>query len=114
MGLGYVIGDVRDRTRMVATDILIDAIMGSNEAPLKRALLDAGLADDAQAFLADSLLQPFAVFQLKGLEDRAPERFRDVVEEGLRSLADGGLDHALVEAWRCRCRRSPAGCTTTT
>ena len=98
MGLGYVIGDVRDRTRMVAVDILIDAIMGSNEAPLKRALLDAGLADDAQAFLADSLLQPFAVFQLKGLADRAPERFRDVVEEGLRSLADGGLDHALVEA----------------
>ncbi|CAK7013613.1 MAG: hypothetical protein PEGG_00540 [Paraeggerthella hongkongensis] len=98
MGLGYVIGNVRDRTRMVAVDILIDAIAGSNEAPLKRALLDAGLADDVQAFFADSLLQPFAVIQLKGLADDAPARFRAVAEGALQSLADGGLDRNLVEA----------------
>ena len=98
MGLGYVLGTARERTRMVAADILIDALMGSNEAPLKRALLDAGLADDAQAFLADALLQPFAVIQLKGLKEGAAERFKGVVDDALRRLADGGLDHALVEA----------------
>ena len=97
-GLGYVIGNARERTRMVAVDILIDAVAGSNEAPLKRALLDAGLAADATAFFADSLLQPFAVIQLRGLEDGGAERFRAVVEETLRGLADGGLDRALVEA----------------
>ncbi len=98
MGLGHVIGDVRNRTRMTAVDILVDAVMGSNEAPLKRALLDEGLAADAQAFLADSLLQPFVVLELKGLEPGASKRFREVVERTLRELADGGLDHALVEA----------------
>ncbi|RDB70752.1 insulinase family protein [Eggerthella sinensis] len=97
-GLGYVIGDAGERTRIVAVDILLDAIMGSNEAPLKRALLDAGLAADAQAFLADSVLQPFAVMQLRGLEDDGAARFRTVVEENLRALADGGLDRTLVEA----------------
>lgn len=96
--LGYVIGTARERTRIVAVDILLDAIAGSNEAPLKRALLDAGLAADAQAFLADSLLQPFAVIQLRGLDEGAGGRFRAVVEETLRSLADGGLDRTLVEA----------------
>ena len=89
MGLGYVLGTARERTRMVAADILIDALMGSNEAPLKRALLDADLADDAQAFLADALLQPFAVIQLKGLEEGAAERFKGVVDDTLRRLADG-------------------------
>ena len=98
MGLGYVLGTARERTRMVAADILIDALMGSNEAPLKRALLDADLADDAQAFLADALLQPFAVIQLKSLKEGAAERFKGVVDDTLRRLADGGLDHALVEA----------------
>lgn len=97
-GLGYVIGDAGERTRIVAVDILLDAIMGSNEAPLKRALLDAGLAADAQAFLADSMLQPFAVIQLRGLEGDGGARLRGVVEEGLRALADGGLDRGLVEA----------------
>ncbi len=98
MGLGYVLGSASERTRMVAADILIDAIMGSNEAPLKRTLLDAGLADDAQAFVADALLQPFAVIQLRGLKEGAAARFYSVVDETLRSLAEGGLDHALVEA----------------
>ena len=97
-GLGYVIGNACERTRMTAVDILIDAIAGSNEAPLKRALLDAGLAADATAFFADSLLQPFAVIQLRGLEEGGAERFRPVVEETLRKLADGGLDRTLVEA----------------
>ena len=98
MGLAYVVGNVRERTRMIAADILIDAIMGSNEAPLKRRLLDEGLADDAQAFFADSLLQPFAVIQLRGLAPEASTRFRSVVEDELSRLAEGGLDRALVEA----------------
>lgn len=97
-GLGYVIGDVRERTRIVATDILLDAIMGSNEAPLKRALLDAGIADDATAFLADSVLQPFAMMQLKGLKEGGAAKFRPTVTAELERLAAGGLDHALVEA----------------
>lgn len=98
VGLGYVIGSVHEHTRMVALDILIDAIMGSNEAPLKRALLQAGLADDAQAFLADSMLQPFAVIQLKGLSEQGAQRFKAVVDKELHTLASGALDHALVEA----------------
>ncbi len=98
MGLGYVIGNARERTRMIAVEILIDAILGSNEAPLKRTILDAGLADDVQPLLADAMLQPFVAIQLKGITDEAPERFRPLVEQALRELADGGLDHDLIEA----------------
>ena len=43
---GYVIGNARERTRVMAADILLDALFGSNEAPLKRALLDEGIAPD--------------------------------------------------------------------
>lgn len=98
MGLGYIVGEARDHTRMVATDILLDVLMGSNEAPLKRALLDAKLSDDIQAFLADSLLQPFAVIQLKGLRTNAAERFRSTVERALSTILDEGIDPTLVEA----------------
>lgn len=97
-GIGYVVGHARERTRMIAVDILMDAIAGSNEAPLKRAFLDAGLADDAHAFLADSVLQPFVVIQLRGLSDGAAERFVGVVEKTMTDLANGGLDRELLEA----------------
>ena len=97
-GLGYVIGDADERTRLVAVDILLDALMGSNEAPAKRALLDAGLADDVQAFVADGMLQPFAVVQLRGSKPGAAERFRAAFEDALRAVAEQGIDHTLVEA----------------
>ncbi len=98
MAAGYVVGDVSQRTRIFATDILLDAIMGSNEAPLKRALLDAGIAGDAQSYLADSVQQPFAVIQLRDLREGAADRFGKILEDEFARLAAGGLDHALVEA----------------
>ena len=98
MGLGWVIGHVRERTRIVAVDILLDAIAGSNEAPLKRALLDSGIAGDVQSYLADSVQQPFAVLQVRDLGEDAAKRLRPAVDAELERLAAGGLDHALVEA----------------
>lgn len=98
VALGYVAGRAHDRERMIAVDILLDAIMGSNEAPLKRTLLDAGVAADATAYLADAVLQPFAVIQLKGARPEAAGRFRSIVEQRCRELADGALDHELIEA----------------
>ena len=56
--VGYVVGTAAERERLMAADILIDAILGSNEAPMKRALLDAGVADDVVAYLADSVASP--------------------------------------------------------
>ena len=96
--VGYVIGEARDRERMLAADVLLDAIMGSNEAPVKRALLDAGLADDVQAYVADAMLQPFAVVQLRGIDDAAAEKLRPAFEGAVRKLADGDLDRGIVEA----------------
>lgn len=98
VALGYVIGSVTERTRIVAVDILLDALMGSNEAPLKRALLDAGIADDVHGSLADSLLQPFAFLQLRGAKEGAAETFKHIVHDTLSTLAQGGLDHALLAA----------------
>ncbi len=97
--LGLVVGRAADRERVLAADILLDALMGSNEAPLKRAILDAGLADDASGFLADAVAQPFAVIELKGL--RAPdalERLEALVAAEAARLAGGGLDRALIDA----------------
>ena len=98
MALGFVIGPSGQRRRIMAVDVLLDALMGSNEAPLKRALLDADLADEAAGSLAEATLQPFAMIELKGLRDGAAERFRTVARTELERLAAGGLDHGLVEA----------------
>lgn len=98
IALGYVIGESHEKTRVVATDLLFDAIMGSNEAPLKRALLDAGLASDAHGGVVDGVAQPFALIELRGLNEGKAGEFEPLVRKVLQELADGGLDHELLRA----------------
>lgn len=97
-GIAYCIGSATDHERLVAVDVLIDSLFGSNESPLKRALLDAGLADDATAFLGDSLLQPFAIVQLRGSRQNVLERFQEVLDEAVGKLLAEGIDEELIEA----------------
>ncbi|MDO4182233.1 MAG: insulinase family protein [Coriobacteriia bacterium] len=98
LALGYVVGTFADRTRLAAIDVLLDAITGSNEAPLKKALLDAGIACDIYASLQDGLLQPFVMVQAKGLKENGAAAMKDVLERTVRELAEGGLNPELVEA----------------
>ncbi len=97
-GAGYVIGSAHDRERVMATDILVDALAGSNEAPLKRALLDADIADDVSFYLADSLAQPFVVAEMRLPRNDGENRLVPLISETVEHLLEGGLDRELIEA----------------
>lgn len=99
IGLGYVLGTAAQRVRMLAADILFDTLMGSNEAPLKRVLLDSGLADDVSYYFSDGMLQPLLFLELKGLRDtEASQRFHALVESTCAELAASGLPYDKLEA----------------
>ena len=95
---GYVVGNPNDRIRAMAVDILLDALFGSNEAPLKRALLDRGIAHDVEAFVSDAVALPFAVVQLSMPAEGAASELADIVAEEVHSMLEAGLDKELVEA----------------
>ena len=96
---GYVVGTWRDRLGCLAAEILTDALMGSNEAPLKRTLLEAGLGTDADAFVYDGLLQPYVVFELRGAQGpEAGAAFQDLLEAELARYAREGVPRENVEA----------------
>lgn len=97
-GAAYVVGTSLDHTRLRATDILLDALFGSNEAPMKRALLDSGIADDVSAFVADGMNQPFAVVQLKNQHEKTAADLLPTLERELSKLLEAGLDKQLIEA----------------
>ena len=95
---GYVLGGAADRTRATATEVLLDALFGSNEAPLKRALLDEGVAHNVSAFLSDSILQPFVMVQAQMPAEGTGENLQEIIATKVRDLLDAGLDMQLVEA----------------
>ena len=86
--LAYVVATSNQRERVLAVDVLLDALCGSNEAPLKRRVLDAGLANDFQAALIDGVAQPEVVFQLKGTRADVADRFRKLIEDSCREFAE--------------------------
>ena len=95
---GYVIGDSSDRIRVMAADIMLDALFGSNEAPLKRALLDAGVAHDVNAFVSEAVLQPFAVVQVSMPAEGAGAELEATIADAVRALLEEGIDKELLEA----------------
>lgn len=98
VGLAYVVGEARDFERVLACDILLDALMGGNESPIKRAILDAGLGGDATAYLLDSQAQPVAMFQLRNANDGAARSFMELVESEVRRLVRDGIPRDVLEA----------------
>lgn len=96
-GLGYVIGTAADHERIIAIDILMDALMGSNEAPLKKALLEAGFAGDVFDYMNKSILQPFLLIEAKGIQPQKAREFQACVEESARALVKSGIDKQLIE-----------------
>ncbi|MBR3160347.1 MAG: insulinase family protein [Atopobiaceae bacterium] len=98
VALAYVVGDASQRERLLATDVLLDAIAGSNESPLKRAVLEEGLGDDFVPILADGELQPRLVLMLKGAKEGVAERFRALVEDTCARLSTEGIGHDRLAA----------------
>ena len=98
VALAYVAGDAAQRERMLATSILLDAIAGSNEAPLKRAVLEAGLADDFQPIFMDGDLQPRVILMLKGAKEGVAQEFQTLVEETCATLVREGIGHDQLAA----------------
>lgn len=96
--MGFVIGEAKERERFMAVDILMDAIMGSNASPLKKALIDARIANDCSAQVVDALAQPFVMIAAKGLKEDAVAKLERTLVEEVRRLAEGGLDRSLVRA----------------
>lgn len=98
IGFGYVAGHVFDHRRILMTDILIHLLLGTNESPLKRALLDSGIADDVHGYLVDEQLQPFVVIQAKGCMSDKYDHFLSILEGSIAELVEEGIPKDKITA----------------
>ncbi len=97
-GVAYVFAKAGERERVLAADILVDALVGSNEAPLKRAVLESSLGSDVLGYLYDGILQPCLIFELKGAKPGVAKQFEKLVEDTCARLVEQGLGQDNLEA----------------
>ncbi|MCD7859623.1 MAG: insulinase family protein [Firmicutes bacterium] len=118
LGMGFAVGEYDDRERILAAHALADVLCGSNEAPLTRRLLSAGLCEDVELQIQDGIYQPIGVLCLRNLDEANLDAINEAVTETLEALAANGLDHEQIYAslasmeFRARARdfgRAPTG-----
>ncbi len=98
VGMAYVLGGALDRKRVLAADVLFDALLGSNEAPVKKAILAAGLGGNVLSYTEAACLQPYELIILQGAKPESARALRQVIEDECRRLVEEGIPRDRLEA----------------
>lgn len=98
VGLGLVLGSALDRKRTIAADILFEALLGSNEAPVKKAILSAGLGGNVASYTAAESLQPYELIMLQNAQPGVARELRRVFQDACRDLCEHGVPRERLEA----------------
>lgn len=96
--LARLTGSWKDRTDNMARSIICDVLTGSNEAPLKREVLEKGLAEDLSISVDDTLLQSFICIQAENVTDGREQEIRELLQEAGGRIRKEGLDRNALEA----------------
>lgn len=98
LSLNFAVGSAADAETYIAFDILNDVLLDSPAAPLKHAILDAGIGQDVFGMYDNSIRQPFFSVNVKNADVDQKDAFKKVVFETLGRLAKEGIDQKLIEA----------------
>ena len=92
---GYVYSDFSDKEAQLTVSVLSDILCGSNASPLKKALLDRGLAKDAAMYSIKSR-ENTVVIEIRDVDEEKVEEIGDLVDSTIRSLAKSGIDKRMM------------------
>ena len=93
-----VAGDMRDRKTVMALRLLENVLLESEGAPLRRALLDAGVAKDISGSMSGSMLQNIFSVRASGSEPGQKDAFVKALYHNLQKISMEGIDKELLEA----------------
>lgn len=95
MSFSCVVSKATDVQAALTTDLLKSILVNAPASPLRKALVEAELAEDIGSFPSDGLYQCFGVV-LKHADGAQKETFERIVKETLTQICDEGLDRALI------------------
>ena len=96
--LAWYTGAFADRERQLGVEILLDALLGTNQSPLKAALLEQELGADIDVGFDDSTLQPTLELVLRGATAETAPKFAAGVKRAVEELLAEGIPEELLLA----------------
>lgn len=93
-----VVGDTLDEMLYQAFDVLDYALVSSPGAPVKQALIDAGIGDDVYGSYDAGILQPVFSFVAKNANASQADEFESVIENTLKEVVKTGINKEALLA----------------
>lgn len=98
LSYSLVVGKSTDPINYYGLDMLAQMLGGCESAPVKTALLKAGIGKEVYATADCSIMQPSISFVAKNAEPEQKDDFLRIIRETLENIAANGFDPKLVEA----------------
>ena len=92
----YSLGDFNNRERMNAVYILMQAIMGEDEAPMKKGIIQSLGIPEIQYFIMDGIRQPYLAVKIKNTDKETAGRLKTVITEQADRLCREGIGEDLL------------------
>ena len=92
------VGDTMDKKLYLAMQVLEYVLLSMPGAPLKQALLDAGIGRDIMSSYDNGVKQPIFSIIAKEANEEQKEAFVEVIEQTLGKLLEKGLDEKALRA----------------
>ena len=98
MSIAKILCRHEDTEKIYAAKILADYLTCSNEAPLKRAFLERGLAQDVILAVHDQIYQPNISLVIYNTDKEKFSEIQAVLPEMIRAIVEKGLDKEALSA----------------
>lgn len=95
---GTLLSDFQNTDRNLAASVLCDYLAGDSDAPLKRAILDAGLGQDCAVSIQDGLQQSTFSWTVWNTDEDKIPGIRKTVKETIERILSDGLDQQRLSA----------------
>ena len=92
LSANLVAGDPFDIREMIAFDVLDYALLSQPGAPVRQALLDAGIGKDVYGSYSDGIRQPYFSVVAKYAKEADADRFLSIILDTLKDQAEKGID----------------------
>ena len=93
-----VVGDSLDPELYLAFQVLEYALLSAPGAPLKQALLDAGIGKDILSSYENGIAQPYFSVIAKNADVEQKDAFLDTIRRTLTEIAENGFDRKALQA----------------
>lgn len=93
-----VVGDSLDEMLYQAFDVLDYALVSSPGAPVKQALIDAGIGDDVYGSYDAGILQPVFSFVAKNANASQADEFESIIENTFKEVVKTGINKEALLA----------------